>query len=473
MFSKAFLKIYFQSRLKACYNYLVRYLDWITRIEVVIFVVLLFGYIFLSLNQQAHRIVEKNGLLAWQQAFADYFTTFLVIVLIAGFITARREIRNEHISLLIPQSLSLHSIALARIADLLGYLFIVLPLWIGFFLVFIHQQHQAWFIYLFAFFAFTLCIAAASLIAIACAAILNEKKDIPLRFLRTCCMAVVAGLYLLFVLALYKNGVSNLYNYGPIILINCFFCLSGTSLYLWSLTSQILYSPENLYLLPQHGRTLLHAWLLPIFLLWVPKRIKALVSKDLIFASRYYKTHYVMFALFVIVVVMQILKSAHINDAIQWLISLSILASYLYANFGFKFSQEEVEDLRLPRFLPVSSCQYWWAKFWINFLPVLWIILIGHTTVLMFFSCDITSFIKSFFPSLGIAFTLLFIQNNFALYSYPYSRYSVLWYNLYIILAVTFFTIFLFPPLAVVFLVVGYVGIFRVLRRYEVIEVSE
>jgi hypothetical protein len=80
--------------------------------------------------------------------------------------------------------------------------------------------------------------------------------------------------------------------------------------------------------------------------------------------------------------------------------------------------------------------------------------------------------IKSFLPSTGIAFTFAFVQNNFALYSYPYSRYSILWYNLYIILAVTFFTVFLFPPLAVAFLIFGFLAIFRVLRRYEMIEVS-
>ena len=79
--------------------------------------------------------------------------------------------------------------------------------------------------------------------------------------------------------------------------------------------------------------------------------------------------------------------------------------------------------------------------------------------------------VMSFLPSLAIAFTLLFVQNNFALASYPYSRLSVLWYNLYLVLAVTFFTIFLFPPLALAFLILGFVGIFRVLRRYEMIEV--
>jgi hypothetical protein len=466
----AFFNLYLKTQWRSCHHFLTRYLDRITRLEIILFISAMTGIVLLSFHDECVNIVQQKGIPALQNSYAGYYTTLLLVVYLTSFLFARRKIKDEQITLLLPLPLPPESIAISRLFDLLFPNLFFIPLWMGFYILFIRLNDVSFLTAFISFFSQLFFMIASILLGTGTVIVFNEKKGAWRWFRRS--MAVTANVILvLLLLSMFRNGYSLLTDFISLGLSGLFIFSSICLISYWSLVFQMRNDPENLYLLSGHRVRNSDWFLMDIFLCWVPGRLKGQVRKDLVFASRNYASYFLLFCLSLVVLGFQMVRTAILDDALQWLIFLSIIASYLFSNMGFKFSQEEAEDLRILRSLPVSAKRYWWAKFWISFLPVLWLIFAGHLFLLIMHPGDFHSLLKSLLPSAGIAFTLIYVQNNFALYSYPYSRYSVLWFNLYIILAVTFFTIFLFPPLAVAFLIFGYLAIFRVQHRFEMVEV--
>jgi len=199
----------------------------------------------------------------------------------------------------------------------------------------------------------------------------------------------------------------------------------------------------------------------------VPPSLRPLVSKDLRFALRCYRGYPMLIGLFFVVLVIALVRAGNGSDALQWQLSLSIALVYILANSAFRFNAQDAENWALLKSLPLPARRFWWSKFFIVFLPLLWFIGLGHLLILLRYQAPLGLFMLNLLASFTIAFTLAFVQTNFSLYTFPFARYASLWYNLYIWTAVLFFTILLFPPLAIAFLFYGFYAIRRVLKRYE------
>ncbi len=212
----------------------------------------------------------------------------------------------------------------------------------------------------------------------------------------------------------------------------------------------------------RHGSRL-ESW----FIKPVPASLRALVHKDLRFALRCYRGYPVLIGLFLVVLVVALLRAGNGRDALQWQLSLSIALVYLLANSAFRFNAQDAENWALLKSLPVKARDFWWSKFYVVFLPLVWFIGLGHLLILVRYQTPSDMFALNMLASLAISFTLAFLQTNFSLYTFPFARYASLWYNLYIWTAVLFFTILLFPPLAIAFLFYGFYAIRRVLKRYD------
>ncbi|MBN2411031.1 hypothetical protein JXQ31_05010 [candidate division KSB1 bacterium] len=239
------------------------------------------------------------------------------------------------------------------------------------------------------------------------------------------------------------------------------------------LAAKFLRQPEYLLLKPQRSQLKSMGKLLDFYLIFTPNKIKAIVKKDCIYILRIYKIFVFYIILSLIVLIGGISKLSVINEGIQWFSSIVIAFAYLIANASFKFNEKYVENLMVIKQLPIPAQRFWLAKFWNGFCPVLWLIILGLTIIFFKFGFEWKIILPSTVVVLFIAFTLIYFQTNFALYSYPFSWYAIAWYNLYIIIAAIFFTALLFPPLTIGFLIFGYAAVFRVFKRFKTVDVLD
>ena len=208
-----------------------------------------------------------------------------------------------------------------------------------------------------------------------------------------------------------------------------------------------------------------------IYLLLVPPSVKPLVAKDTCYFSRRYITYPLIFWSFILVMSVGIWRAADASEGLQWFLFLCITAGYVFGNYMFKFCSPQCESWAQIRALPVKATTWWHAKFWNGFTPVLWIAIAGSVVLWVRHVPPAGSYFLGLLVVLAISATLIYLATNFSLHAYPYSRYAGVWYNLYIITAILFFTILLFPPLAIGFLLFGYLSIFLVLKRINRVDI--
>ncbi len=448
-------------------NYFARYMDMRTLIEVALFLAVLLVYLFIRVFKDiahAHRQGNIDTLLV------HYMFFIWLIHFFSGITFTRKNLTDPAISVLLERPLSLPVVAVNKIIELLLPVLLYIPFWLVVFFMFLAKSHTPLVDYVFGSLVQLVYMLTATLAGMTLAIGLSEGPRCRHKTIR------YAGLIMLFIVlaAVWRCFLLNMADFLSVAGVTGH-VIAGIGFFVFlykSLVVQLTYDPEKFINFVRRkqwwGRMNVNFLLLP-----VPSGQRTIVRKDLIYAMRSFKVYYLLLLLFFIFAVYRMNGSENIKDAAQWLFSLTLFAGFIFANIGFRFSQNVAENLRIIKSLPVAAARLWWSKFWTSFLPGLWILLPGSLFLFLKFGFSVTIFLYLIAPALLIHFTLIYLQNNFALYSYPYSKYAIFWYNFYIVVAVLFFTVLLFPPLAVFFLIFGYTAIFRVLNRIKNVEVFQ
>ncbi len=459
------------TQIKATKNYLSRRLDRITKIELVVFISVLSYDLFSRLISHLDRLIGNEKLADVWQLYAGLSKGVLILLFLSGFAFTRRKLGNSRFSLLLVQPLPNATLAAARLVNLLSPFLLLLPFWLIVPLIFLLKLSIAWHSLVLQLSFQAAIYLAFTQIGVNSALVVSERKGGRGRGWRIMATAFLCGLAAAILISSWPHDASLHISLALFILSALYLGLCYAAAH-DLLVKRILFTPDSLWLaLPRKRYKRSFNFLLRTYVCLVPKKLAPLVWKDILFAARSYKMFFIIFIAFLLAITGIILIAGDTRDAAQWLLSLSIAASYFLANAAFKFNEEGIERLQVIKSHPVSAKQYWWSKFWVGFLPSLWLIIIGHFILLLRHFPGWLGLLQSLALSLFVAVTLVFVENNFALYSYPYARYAPLWYNLYIITAGAFFTVLLFPPLAIAFLLFGYYAIFRVQRRMDAIEV--
>ncbi len=456
---------------RAAKNYLSHRLDRITKIELAIFFSAVSYDLFSRQIAHLSSLIGKGKLDEVCRLYGGVSKSLLIILFLSGVARTRKKLGNPQFSLLLAQPLSDATLAAAKLLNLLLPFLLLLPLWLIVPLIFYVMLSVSWYGILLQVLFQTAIYLAFVLLGMGVSLLIGERRGSGGKSRRLVSMTFLLAFATIGLVRLWPQDAPLRMGLIALTVAVTFLVLSHAFVY-HSLVTRFLFSPDTLWQASPRRRTgrgfgfLMSAYLCP-----VPRKLTPLVHKDMLFAVRSYKTFLAIFMAFLLAILGAILRSGEGRDAAQWLLFLSIAASYFLANAAFKFNEEGIERLQVIRSHPVSAKQHWWSKFWVGFLPCLWLILTGHLALAVRHFPGWIGMLQSLVLSLFAAVTLIFVENNFALYSYPYARYAPLWYNLYIITAAAFFTILLFPPLAVAFLFFGYYAIFRVQRRMTAVEV--
>jgi len=451
---------------RALKNYVAKHLDYITRIEILLFFGFLVFYVIKLVNDRFTSTINNNGVDKAWFLFIDIQKIFFILLLLGSFTYAKRYIKNIKNEILLSQPVSFKIFTYSRIIEMLTPFILLSPVWVILFVLFtLHiKLSLAGFLLLtwlqIGAYFFPIFVGMNLLISF-----LGKRKNLP----RIGISIVLLFIFVFFISVLdkIKFPVFQFYSGFLLILLSVFSLLQVFLI----LNDIAAYYPENLIPVSGKFRFGLSKKITNIYSIITPLSIKAIVHKDFIYILRNYRIFILFFSLFFILILTGILKSSNVKEGIQWFLSINIAAAYFLANVSFKFNENNVDNLFEIKSLPISAQRYWLAKFWNGFLPVIWLIILGLMIIILKFGFNYQIILPSTLAILFIAFTLIFIQTNFALYSYPFTRYAIVWYNLYIVIALTFFTIFLFPPLTVGFLIFGYAAIFRVFKRFNSVEI--
>ena len=468
----AFLKIYtIYTKIKTFRNYLARYLDTITKIELVIFILALGAYVFFCLDQKFDRIAREREIRDLWSYFILLIKVLSVLCTAGAYIVCRRRKNDARSTILMANPLEIHEILRAKIVDYAVLSIPFIPIYLILLLLFCNKTSMPVLTFFSGAGLLTLLFALSFLIGVNAAVLSGEPRRTPGRIWRFVFYGVASACY--FFVLIFPRQMKLLPDLTAIFLLLTAGLILSIKTCIDSLCRQLKHTPDRFLKATSRLKIPASGIFADLFLLPVPKRQKSIVRKDILYGLRTYKIYVVQIFVLMVLMSVFVLTSENVHDATQWWISLCVVSVFVSTNIGFKFNQMEAEDLRFIRILPVSSKQYWWAKFWTNFLPNLWLNVLACVVVVLRHGFVVTYLLQGFAVSLPVAFTLVFVQNNFSLYSYPYARFASLWYNLYIILAATFFTIFLFPPLTLAFLIFGFLAIFRVQRRIETMELPQ
>ncbi|MBN2000389.1 hypothetical protein JW935_22760 [candidate division KSB1 bacterium] len=456
----------FKTKLLGVRNYFLRYMDTRTIIEVLLFFIAITAFLLVHIHsdiaEKARRYGDMDSYLIQYMFFAWLFHFFL------GVTFSMRKLYDPLISILMERPLPLSDIAVNRFVDLLMPVFFYLPFWLAVFFMFLVKSKTAFGVIVSGALAQLIYMLAATISGITLVVVVSERGKCPNRTGRILglipAFAVIAAVWWGLLFGKFDN--LSVWGWGSLSVVGVFFYFMMQR----SLLHQLTLYPER-FIHPETRRRWSVKTNFAVFLLPVPSRFKTIVRKDMVYAFRSYKMYFIVFFVFLAFIFFRISHSGNMHDASQWLLTLSIIAAFVFSNLGFRFSQDKAENMRIIKSNPVSAGCLWWSKFWTCFLPCFWLLLAGSVYLFVRFGFSVKILVITILPAYLIAFTLFYVQNNFALYSYPYSKYAVFWYNLYIITAVLFFTVLLFPPLAVFFLVFGYSVIFRVLARIKKLEV--
>lgn len=461
-------RIIYRAKARRIKNYVVRRLDTITKIELLVFLVAAIAFYLDRVNLKLYWALRSGGdARAW-----DFFNDFVKIIYAIGFVTGfgrvHRTLQNSKLHLLLFQPISVRSLVKVTLFDLFIPFLIFYPLWFASLFIFAIKCHLSLQFSFYWFIVNSLMFFLTPLAGIAIAVVFREKRVCPRKNIRVAgVIAVVAAMAFL----VFKFDVLVHY-YWLMISANTVLLNLAAFLTSKSLAEQFIHSPSHFGV---HTKKFRHLWgyrFLEAYLFLVPRSMHSIVRKDSLFALRRYKSFWGIVVFMLVMTTGGTVTISGVKNASSWLLFSNIFAAFLIANASFKFNLENVEALQIIKSNPIKASHYWWGKFWVGFTPLLWLIIYGTILLVLRQGMDIAIIAGSFSLSLFFTFTLIFMQNNFSLYSYPYSRYAPLWYNLYIALAVAFFTVFLFPPLTIAFLFFGYYAIFRVLRRIKNLEIS-
>jgi len=464
----SFLKNIFTFRWLQIRNYLFRRLDTATRIEIILFVLFFVVYFFHSVNANLGRILAHHNIRAAFDFYRMIVNLLLLCTLTAAYGMGKNIFKDKRnlflLSQPVPYAAQAHAMILNSLLPIVPGLIVLFGVQLLFTIK--SQAHGA--IYL-LFILHLLEIFLLSFIGLGMALLMTAHVKRKVILSASIPLALIPPIVVQLKLTLDGNIFYSWTGILAIIMVGAF-----SYFVLYKTLHHSLQQNAAIFTIRSSPKVRLRKFhsLWTFYLSLAPGKFHPYILKDTTFAFRRYKS-FLFNVLFLILVVMTgaVLIARNGHNAVQWIFFVSIISGYIMANKAFSFYGSEAESLALIKTMPVSAKEYWWGKFWVSFLPVLWLTTVGHLFILCFLP-SMLYWLGSLCLAVLINFTLIFIQNNFALYSYPYTRYSILWYNLYVITAVLFFTILLFPPLSIVFLIFGFLSIFRVQNRISQWEIA-
>jgi hypothetical protein len=458
-----------RTNLLTAINYFKYKLDRITRIEIAIFVFALAGIFLHRVNLKLYWMLRGGCSVkeAWEFILQVLLFLFLITI-VSVFSFTKKSLQKPSNSALLSLPLTSQQFTIAKVVEILLPFSVLFILTFGTVLIFTFKADiQPWSAFYFLVKTLFL-ILAAQMTGICTAVVMSERARIKHRLNRL--MILVSLVFANCIFILYFDHLLRYSNFFFWFFIIASLCVPHILTY-WSMNVQLKYCPEVF------TRTNKKTSLLPLnkIINWcifpAAKSLRPIVKKDVIYATRFYKSFLFTIVLLITGSIVGLMVIKETKNAAGWLVFINVLGSYWLTNLSFKFNEESVENFAIIKTLALSAKQYWWGKFFTAFLPVFWIMAISYLFFVFLFGFPVMLTAQSLGISLWICFTLVFFQTNFSLYSYPYARYAPLWYNMYIVLAVLFFTILLFPPLTIAFLFLGYLAIFRVLKRIKTMEV--
>jgi hypothetical protein len=242
----------------------------------------------------------------------------------------------------------------------------------------------------------------------------------------------------------------------------------GLRLYQQALQTMLISHPHALLHTSarSHQKTLLYK-IVRLFTWPAPPSLRPMLTKDALYASRRYRSYGLWLLAAAAALVVSWIKPEQGAASLEWQLAIFIGSAWLGSNLVFKFNSNPAEQWLLLKSLPLSARRFWWSKFYLVFLPAVWLWLISSGVFIAYSAITPVAWLRGIIFSLLLIVSLLFIQNNFSLYSYPFSQWAQFWYNVYVCTALLFFTIWLFPPLALLFVFYGFYATRRVRRRFN------
>ncbi len=449
--------------IRAIRNYIRTRLDWITIIEILLFGGFLVYYVLDSLHAQFANVLLKKGVGAAWNAFYRNQAIALLIFLPSGMAFARKQLASPGHQVLLTMPMTMYRACSTIVDQILFSWALLLPIWIGFLFSFIFQVHTETVEFITIIIYHTLVFFSPVLLGMFfwTAWKSTRLKHGLLRWFNT--LVLISVLTAIVLLSAYNH---KMHHWIVHTLITLVLLVLSRSLIIHQLVNLYTVIPDKLISQKWNIYQPFMFWV-RVYMFFTPKGIRPFVRKDTLYILRRYKVYALLIPAFIIAIVAGIFHVKTFDEAMQWMLSISIASGYVFANMAFRFSDQGCELLSVVRSQPVSMKRYWFAKFWDALLPVIWITGVGSIALFLIPGFNLVIYLRILLAAAFINVTLVFVQTNFALYSYPYTRYASMWYNLYLVMGVLFFTILLFPPLSIAFWLFGYLAIFRVLKQLK------
>ncbi len=454
------LSIIFRSRLKEIKNYCQRRLDRITLLE--FFIALI---VFLLLFHQSIEN-ELRSLQADPKAAYPFYTALNLLfwagLTVTGAYYGFKKSSDRHIFFLMTLPLKITIIARLKAVERLLQLAIVLPFWLYWqirFHLFFADYGLLPFILLWQI-GFT---AAIWMCGWSSGFILRNWREQT----ALCIIGLPLCISMLVGLAVCMSIQRPWHLIGGAILA-LVLAVSGFRIYQAAVQTRLVLHPHTFFnsSAGSRSKTVLYRWV-RLFTLPAPAHLRPMLIKDMLYAGRRYRGYGLWMLAAVGAMATSWIAPANAAVSLDWQLAIFIGSAFLLSNMTFKFNAVPAENWALLKSLPLPARRFWWSKFFLVFLPSMWLWLISVGVFIAYPGGAPLVWLRGIFFSLLIITSLLFIQNNFSLYSYPFSQWAQIWYNLYIATLILFFTILLFPPLALLFVFYGFYATGRVQRRFN------
>lgn len=462
---KLFCKI-IRAQLLSYRNYWRYQLDRITRIEIVLFGLAAIIFLFERINVKLYYLLRNPDAHPLENFINGLWLFFFLVLFGFSFERAKRNIISDANLLLLQSPLKS---AIVRYVTVIRIALPTLPVFLIFVgaLVFITWKTRAAELIHWHDFGLSILILV---VAIASGLAIGGKGHFRGRLLSKPIHFAMAAVIIVVNVFLWIGLLNRLNQFA---VYSSVFLAIGLSHVLFhsQLQTALTHYPESLWRVYGKAKRATSPWLLDFLLFFVPRPVKPLVRKDYLYAYRNYKSFFVSTLLIWGGTAIGIILIPEAERAAGWSLFVTVAASYVLANMAFRFNDEKAESVKIIKMHALRPPLFWRAKFF-NLIAVMGVFEIFVAVILFFRFDDATGFtLQYLLVSSLVCFTISVVQTNFALYSYSYARYAPLWFNIYIIVAVLFFTVFLFPPLTIAFTVLGFAFVVKVLKRMAIMEV--
>lgn len=459
----AALVLIWRYRFRQAVNYIKSRFDRLTYVEFVLATLFVLFYFYRSVTDLVVQLQDKQNPVAAWQTYQELNVIIWVAVVIAALFHGRKKFSPVHLSLLLTQPISTRIVVTAIVIETALPLLFLLPFWLLWHLLFLVRFAAPWQIIGAVLWSLAY-VGALWLNALSLSLAWFISRAHHAGYLLKSVLLLATAIYIpVYFFPLQHNQE----------VIAALLMAAAALVGSWWLLHRQLFTAVREY--PQElfressARPQRHLFerSLRFYLLPAPPQWRPLIKKDMLYSRRYRQS----FLLTLFAAAAAVLYSTWAGDSagviMEWHLAIVIGGLYILSNIAFILNDQEAENWALLKTVPLDKSRLWWSKFYALFLPYLWLEIISLAVLLRFPGQAALLWLRNLVFSLFLVTSLLFTQTNFSLYSYPYSKWAQIWYNLYVLTALAFFTVLLFPPLAIIFLAYGYFAIFRVQRRFD------